>query len=315
MQKKNGPLVSVVMITYAHENYIKQAIEGVLMQEYQGEIELIVSNDKSPDATDEVIKKIIAEHPNGNWIKYTNHTENLGMMPNFIWALQQAKGEYIAACEGDDYWIDTLKLQKQVDFLKNNADFIICGHWKVTVDVNGTDVFQRNDARNQTPNLSTQCVLFKNNYFKSDFYNHLQASKNLGETFIYHYLSQFGNYKILPFYGAAYRFSDVGVYSMISHEKQIKMSLGGCTDMQAFFVEKQQYSIFVKITLRKAHFLNDYALLLLDEGKFKAAIKKNILLNKELFKLNYSSVLRTNFLKISLYFYFKLIRSALLQLR
>ena len=120
--------VSVVMITYGHEKFIAEAINGVLMQECEFDVELIISNDCSPDNTDLVVKKIIEEHPNRNWIKYVKHKTNLGMMPNFIWALEQTKGKYIALCEGDDYWIDPLKLQKQVDFLEVNPDFVMTTH-------------------------------------------------------------------------------------------------------------------------------------------------------------------------------------------
>ena len=120
--------VSVCMITYNHEKFIQEAIEGVLMQQCDFEIELILANDCSTDKTDLVIQEIIKTHPRANWIKYTNHSKNKGMMPNFIWALQQCKGKYIALCEGDDYWTDPLKLQKQVDFLEVNIDYNICFH-------------------------------------------------------------------------------------------------------------------------------------------------------------------------------------------
>ena len=121
-------MVSVVMITYGHENFIQQAIEGVLMQVCNFDVELIVANDCSPDQTDLVIKNIIQNHPNGNWIKYYNHEKNLGVMPNFTFALEKIKGKYVALCDGDDYWTDPLKLQKQVDFLEKNAKYNICGH-------------------------------------------------------------------------------------------------------------------------------------------------------------------------------------------
>ncbi len=120
--------VSVVMITYGHEKFIAEAINGVLMQECEFDVELIIANDCSPDTTDLVVKKIIEEHPNRNWIKYVKHKTNLGMMPNFIWALEQTKGKYIALCEGDDYWTDPLKLQKQVGFLDAHPDFVMVTH-------------------------------------------------------------------------------------------------------------------------------------------------------------------------------------------
>jgi glycosyltransferase involved in cell wall biosynthesis len=119
------PIISVVMITYAHEKYIQEAIEGVFLQQFNGSIELIIANDNSPDDTHRVVTEFLNNStiPSNVLIKYTKHESNLGMMPNFIWALQQANGKYIALCEGDDYWTDPLKLQKQVGFLEVNPSY------------------------------------------------------------------------------------------------------------------------------------------------------------------------------------------------
>ena len=111
-----SPVVSVVMITYGHEKYIREAIENVLNQDCDFEYELIIANDCSPDNTDVEVKKIIDSHDKSFNVRYTRHDVNLGLMPNFIWAMNQSKGKYIAICEGDDYWTDPLKLQKQVDY-------------------------------------------------------------------------------------------------------------------------------------------------------------------------------------------------------
>jgi glycosyltransferase involved in cell wall biosynthesis len=119
------PKVSVCMITYGHEKYIRQAIEGILMQQCDFKVELVLANDCSPDATDQIVKAIIDTHPRGSWIKYICNEKNLGMMPNFIFSLKECKGEYIALCEGDDYWTDPFKLQKQVGFLEANPEYVI----------------------------------------------------------------------------------------------------------------------------------------------------------------------------------------------
>lgn len=136
------PKVSVVTITYGHEKYITETLDGVLMQQYDGPVEFIIANDNSPDATDEVVKKYFLKNPapENFEIKYTKHDTNKGMMPNFIWALEQATGQYIALCEGDDYWSDKAKLQKQVDFLENNSAFsMIFSNAKVLIQVSETD--------------------------------------------------------------------------------------------------------------------------------------------------------------------------------
>lgn len=119
------PLVSVVMISYNHAEYLENAIRGVLSQIYNGQIELIIANDNSPDHSDEVILNLVNLSTNKIVIKYTKHQKNKGMMKNFSWALSEAKGEYVALCDGDDYWIDPYKVQKQVDFLEKNSDYLI----------------------------------------------------------------------------------------------------------------------------------------------------------------------------------------------
>ncbi len=115
-------LVSVCMITYAHENYINDAIQGVLNQKCKFDIELIVSDDCSPDNTNKVVEEIKNTSDTNNIIKYVRHDINKGMANNFIWTIQQCKGKYIALCEGDDYWTDPFKLQKQIDLLEKNID-------------------------------------------------------------------------------------------------------------------------------------------------------------------------------------------------
>jgi glycosyltransferase involved in cell wall biosynthesis len=114
------------MITYNHESFITQAIEGVLMQKTKFPIELVIGEDCSTDRTREICKAFKIKCP--DIIKLRLPIKNMGVMPNFIENLQACVGKYIAICEGDDYWTDTHKLQKQVDFLEANKDFAICHH-------------------------------------------------------------------------------------------------------------------------------------------------------------------------------------------
>ena len=119
------PMVSVVMITYNHERYILQAIESVFMQQVNFPLELIIADDHSSDNTPQVVQSFIDTHSTRHLIRYTYHTPNKGMSPNFAWALQQASGKYIALLEGDDFWTDPHKLQKQVDFLEQHDEFVL----------------------------------------------------------------------------------------------------------------------------------------------------------------------------------------------
>ena len=92
--------VSIVMITYGHAAYIKEAIKGVLIQECKFNIELIIADDNSPDNTEEVVKKFLKEHPRKHWVRYTKHSENKNMFGNSQWSFDQARGKYVEYVKG-----------------------------------------------------------------------------------------------------------------------------------------------------------------------------------------------------------------------
>lgn len=154
-------LLSICTITYGHEKFISQTIESVLNQITDFDIEFIIANDNSPDETDRIVKEYICNHPKGSLIKYIKHKKNLGMMPNFVFALQQCKGKYIALCEGDDYWTDSLKLQKQVDFLETNVEYSGCAHQSMIL-INNTEshVFKKDVPEDLTVNNLIEGRLF-----------------------------------------------------------------------------------------------------------------------------------------------------------
>jgi glycosyltransferase involved in cell wall biosynthesis len=116
------------MITYNHGDFLRDAIHGVLMQEADFPIELVLSNDHSPDDTHALIQDIVSEHPRGSWIQYIHHPQTLGMMRNGLDNLQRCRGDYIAFCEGDDAWTDPLKLQIQVTEMQKHPDCDLCFH-------------------------------------------------------------------------------------------------------------------------------------------------------------------------------------------
>jgi glycosyltransferase involved in cell wall biosynthesis len=123
MIEQNEIMVSVCMITYNHENFISEAIEGVLMQNTNFKFELVIGEDFSTDRTRKIVQQYAAKYP--NIIKALLPEENLGVRDNFLQTIEPCKGKYIALCEGDDYWIDPNKLQKQVDFLEANDEYVL----------------------------------------------------------------------------------------------------------------------------------------------------------------------------------------------
>src|ERR1700741_4673788 len=122
----NEPLVSVCLITYNHAPYLRQAIESVLAQKTSFSTEFIIADDFSTDGARDIIKEYVSKDPGR--IHAILRDRNIGAGPNFIEMLQAAKGKYIAYLEGDDYWTDPNKLQKQIDFLEQHPDFALCFH-------------------------------------------------------------------------------------------------------------------------------------------------------------------------------------------
>jgi glycosyltransferase involved in cell wall biosynthesis len=109
------------MTTYNHESYISEAIEGVLNQKTNFSYDLIIGEDFSTDKTREICLKYKNKYP--ELIKLILNNQNIGLIGNYNTTLQKCKGKYVAYCDGDDYWTDPFKLQKQVDFIELNVSF------------------------------------------------------------------------------------------------------------------------------------------------------------------------------------------------
>ena len=125
--KDENILLSINTLTYNHEKYIAQCIEGILMQKTNFAFELLIHDDASTDNTAAIIKEYEKKYP--KIIKPIYQTENQwskGIKNSATYQYPRAKGKYIAICEGDDYWIDENKLQMQVDFLENNPEYGMC---------------------------------------------------------------------------------------------------------------------------------------------------------------------------------------------
>lgn len=142
MKKENSIyenyMVSVCLITYNHEEYISTAINGVLNQKVDFEYELIIADDFSTDRTREIVLEYKKKHP--KLIKLILQKKNVGPKKNWLDLLSAPKGKYVAYFEGDDYWTDPYKLQKQVDFLEANPDYVLTGHDAVVIDENGNKI-------------------------------------------------------------------------------------------------------------------------------------------------------------------------------
>ena len=206
-------IVSVCMLTYNHELYIREAIEGVLLQKTNFKIELIIGEDCSKDNT----RKICLEYQNKypDLIKLFLPQQNVGMQQNSIETLRKSSGKYIAMCEGDDYWNDPYKLQKQVDFMEANSDYAIVYH-KVKIFDETENVF-RPEENNLSDKEITYTIedLAKHNFIHTpsvllrantlDFSTIKKSSNVFMDYFLLMICARSGKIKYLPQCMAVYR--------------------------------------------------------------------------------------------------------------
>lgn len=128
-------MVSIVCITYNQEKYIKEALESFLMQKTAYEYEILIHDDASTDGTAEIIRRYEMRYPDRIRTviqKENQYSKNIDIIQEYI--IPMAKGKYIALCEGDDYWTDPYKIEKQVKALEKNPNCNICTHTAAIID-------------------------------------------------------------------------------------------------------------------------------------------------------------------------------------
>jgi glycosyltransferase involved in cell wall biosynthesis len=130
-------MVSVAVITYRHEKYIRQALDSILMQETNFNYEIVIGEDSSPDSTREILLEYKDRYP--NTIKLILHEHNIGASRNLYEVKKKCLGKYVAQLEGDDFWTDKNKLQKQVDLLEQNPMWVGIAHNLYSVKNDGTN--------------------------------------------------------------------------------------------------------------------------------------------------------------------------------
>jgi glycosyltransferase involved in cell wall biosynthesis len=221
------PVVSVWMITYNHEIYIRQALDSILMQEVDFDYEVVIGEDKSTDRTREIVIEYQKQHPDK--IRLRLARENLrsqGLKPG-IAVRAACRGKYIAMLEGDDYWTDPLKLQKQVDFLEKNPEYVICYTDAVSVNqANGlytsvllehhkVDYTQEELIRNRTY-IKTCTICFKNVILQKSYPPEFCKVKS-GDNLLTSMLGQYGKGAYLAdVQPSVYRKHEGGVFSLLS---------------------------------------------------------------------------------------------------
>jgi glycosyltransferase involved in cell wall biosynthesis len=231
-------LVSILCITYNHEKFIRDALDGFLQQKTDFAFEIVIGEDCSKDLTRKICESYANRFP---IIKLLPSKKNIGMIPNFIRTMQACKGDYIALCEGDDYWTDPYKLQKQIDILENdfdkkivavvtnaskiNNEGMILSKYSFDVvknNVSGTyslhDFFQNN---HQYPTLT---VVFRN--IVSNIFHSYNLLKNdyLGDWTLFVLLHMHGNFYYLHQNTGTYRINENSITHKVNAAERWKHS-------------------------------------------------------------------------------------------
>lgn len=221
------PLVSICSITYNHAPYIKDCLDGMLMQRTKFLIEILIHDDASTDGTANIIRDYAAKYP--EIVKPIFEQENQwnkGRRGSMVFNFPRAQGKYIALCEGDDYWIDPYKLQKQVDFLKANPEFgmVYSDYYTLT---NGNynrnseiDTFKTHYEENAAPEIisdSVQRIGTATVLLRKDLVNHIyddysaDFNSGPGDNVLWFHIARKSKIKYLDMVTAVYRKNDGGV--------------------------------------------------------------------------------------------------------
>ena len=269
----NPPQVSVFCMVYNHEPFLEQCLEGFLMQKCLFDFEIVVGEDCSKDKSREILLKYQSKFPGK--FNLLLHNQNVGAFNNQNIVLSNCTGKYIAMCEGDDYWTDPLKLQKQVDFLEENGGYVACfTNAKIineidniqSVFVNGLNEGKVNDSVIGISGgalYPTCSLLFRMSNFKAKLF--LDIPELAGDDLLILSLAQQGSVFFLNYETCVYRRQPSGVFSSISK-----------IDLELVKVKKKNIVGYSKLVKRR------------DFQKFKKELKRKISLEK-LFILKYDN--------------------------
>jgi glycosyltransferase involved in cell wall biosynthesis len=228
-------LVSVWMTTYNHERFIAKAIDSVLMQKTKFDFEIIIGEDCSEDKTRDIVISYQKKYPDK--IKLFLPEQNIGCNPMFYATYPLCNGKYVAWLDGDDYWTDPYKLQKQVDIMEENSGFVFCFH-KVRI-VDGNDKFPRESfdpPRNADDTLSFEHFLGEINPVNtpSFLYRNILGNKlpdwfyslSVADIGFYFLLLKHGKGKYLEDEMAVYRVHKGGAWSGASlYQKNYRLAI------------------------------------------------------------------------------------------
>jgi len=258
-----NPLVTVRTSTYQHGPYIRDCIEGVLMQKTNFPFEFIIGEDFSTDGTREIVFEYARKYP--DVIRVITADYNVGSKANGRRCASIARGKYIAICEGDDYWTDPFKLQKQFDFLENNPDFSLCFHRfyeKKNDELRLKPYHLKHeltleDFAQSVGGIQTLTVLHRNIIPPITGTELPRKVKATGTYFLYARLAEFGKFKLIDEPMAVYRIHAGGIWSGKTKYEKALMAVNNREAITLYYKKNPSIyrlfkSTYVKNTLEHA---------------------------------------------------------------
>jgi glycosyltransferase involved in cell wall biosynthesis len=256
---KGNPVVTIYCTTYNHEKYIAQAIEGFLIQKTNFPIEVIIHDDASTDNTANIIRQY--ENNYSDIIKGVYQKENQYHQRNIIYDTyikHLIRGQYVARCEGDDYWTNPFKLQKQVDFLEKNKDFSMCFTNFNIVDAKGHIIEEDAWPWYKKRNMDTKFVLkygvprTLTTLIRKDVKSIIMSQDlplmPLGDNLMFALATKYGDAGYLDINSACYRYHNQGVWSQIGTRMQTKKLLETINELKKIFIsDEEQEALNVRI--------------------------------------------------------------------
>lgn len=294
MPSDKKPFVAVYMISYNHEPFIEKAIESVMMQQTHFDVQLFIGDDCSKDATQAICSTMSDKYPGR--IQLFLNKKNVGANQNakqIFDATYNSGAQYIALLEGDDYWTDPLKLQKQVDFLEQHQECIFCFH-NAFVEADNSKKNKESYPRNvekevleakdffKIPTIPTASVMFRSIHFVPLNHSH-------GDFLLYCELLSKGKAGYINETMSAYRLHGGGVSAAYDSNAYLEKRIG---EMQiekkiSFFSTAVKTEIDSIQTEHILHYLNK------NRGQLKASQKRTylsiLLRNKKFYSQNRSA--------------------------
>ncbi|MDP4184308.1 MAG: glycosyltransferase [Bacteroidota bacterium] len=252
MKRSENIMVSIYMITYNHEKYITQAIDSILTQNVQFNYEIVIGEDCSQDSTRSIIMEFAQKFPGIFNLILQEH--NVGIFENQMAVFKACRGKYIALLEGDDYWTDPFKLQKQVDFMEANPEY---GMVHTDFDEKRDSVFQNYNRCHSlripegnifdnllgdqwlihTPTIMVRAVLIKE--YRTFYYANIEETQKwlFDDIGIFLYVASRSKIKYFDYSTAVYRILEESCCHSKSWHQRL---LNGCSlyDIKLFFVRK-----------------------------------------------------------------------------